>query len=143
MRIKRVDPRIQEQRKIVVGALLGVSALALTQLINARSLGVPLLLATYSFAAAIPLLAFDLYATANEALGELTVRVWYRNLVRFTGSLAATIGVGAMFWHLGIGPGLTFLSSAAIVLLLWTRFYPQLRALQKGAVEQDDAELPE
>jgi len=134
-RIREVDPKLNEQRKIVDAAFLGIATVALTQLINAPAITTPLRAATHFFALSIPLLAFDLYATATESLDTVTIRTWYRVLMRFTGWLLSTCGIASLFWHFGKIIGLTFIISSAFSLLFWKQYYRQLDAVQRSKRE--------
>ena len=130
--IREVDPKLNEQRKIVDAAFLGIATVALTQLINAPVITTPLRTATYLFAVSIPPLAFDLFATATESLDTITIRTWYRVLMRFAGWLLSTCGIASLFWHFGKIIGLTFIISSAFSLFLWKRYYQQLNAVQRS-----------
>jgi hypothetical protein len=113
------NPR-EADRLIYVG-LLGLGAAAVIQLIDkdvsefdlAQSIGL------YGFAISIPLLAAALVA---DYARQASIRVsGIYDLVGFLGSACAVGGFGSMFFHFGIGQGLTFVACAFLAFVLIRR----------------------
>jgi uncharacterized membrane protein len=104
--------------RLIYAGLLGLSAAGMVQFIerDRDSLDTGLQVAVHAFAIAIPLLAVGFVNEYLRSSGR-TVSVW-RNLAAFVGCLAAVIGLGALFFHLGAWSGGIFAACVILAFLL-------------------------
>lgn len=106
----RDDPHGRDADRLIFAGLLGLSAAVVVQLIDKGDLGPCQTFAVYAFAAAVPLLAVGLVDDYARRAGT-PVPKW-RAWLGVLGCLAAVVGLGAVFFHFGTGPGLTFAGGA-------------------------------
>jgi hypothetical protein len=90
-------------------ALLGVSIVAVIQIVGRSEVDRSLFVSLYAFAVAVPFLGVfiwtgDLFVTNKPSLDR-----WYYNFVGVAGSLASLIGIGAIFWHFSRTIGVIFI----------------------------------
>ena len=102
-------------RAIYVG-LLGFAAAAVIQLIDKQDFNSAQLVAVYAFAAAIPLLTTGLVTDFARRSGH-PVPAW-RDGLGFLGVLSAVVGIAAVFFHFGTGPGIVFAAGTFLGVLL-------------------------
>jgi hypothetical protein len=108
--------------RLIYAGLLGLSAAGMIQFIerDRDSLDTGLQVALHAFAIAIPLLAVGFVNEYLRSSGRI-VSPW-RNLAAFAGCLAAVVGLGALFFHLGPVAGLVFAVSVVLAFCL-IRFF--------------------
>jgi hypothetical protein len=87
--------------RIIMGALLGISSVALIQFLQLKKLDASLTLGLYCFAIAIPVLAMGLFVIHVQELYGLEEGHYplFGDIVEMLGVLAAFAGIGAIFWH--------------------------------------------
>lgn len=102
--------------RLIYAGLLGLSAAAVIQLIDKADLNTPQVVVTYAFALAIPLLAVGLVTDYARRAGTPIPR--WRDAIGAAGALAAVVGLGALFFHLGAGPGAVFAGACLVGFVL-------------------------
>lgn len=95
----------RDAERLIYAGLLGLTAASITQL-NVSELSAAQTVEVYAFALAIPLLAVGL--VTDYARREGTVVPPWRDALGFLGCFAAVVGLAALFFHFGVGPGLLF-----------------------------------
>ena len=110
MRTFKVNLEKAKEDTLVYSGLLGISVIAVVQLLGTSVIDKPLTVSLYAFAVAIPMLAISIYAVAFEASYEYTVIPIYMDIANFGGPLASIIGTAGLFWHFSRLIGITFLS---------------------------------
>src|SRR5262245_32318421 len=110
------DPHPRDADRLIYAGLLGLSAAAVIQMADKEGLNTPQMVAGYFFALAIPLLAVGLITDYARRGG--TFIPWWRDLLGLAGALAAVVGLGALFFHFGIGPGVIFALGCVVGLIL-------------------------
>jgi hypothetical protein len=100
------DPPSREADRLIYAGLLGLSAASVIQLIEKETLPIPHLISVYLFALAIPLLAVGLITDFARRAGT-PIPAWH-DLIGLAGASAAVLGLGALFFHFGLGVGLAF-----------------------------------
>lgn len=105
--------------RLIFAGLLGLAAAAVIQLSDKTEFAPAQLVEVYAFAAAIPLLAVGLVTDYARRAGT-HIPPW-RDLVGFLGCLAAVVGLAALFFHFGLGPGCAFLGCSAVGFVLVRR----------------------
>jgi hypothetical protein len=100
------DGHPREADRLIFAGLLGLTAAGVIQLIDKGELSLAQEVGIYAFATAIPLLALGLVTDYARRAGK-PIPAW-RELLSLMGSLAAVVGLGAFFFHFGLGPGITF-----------------------------------
>jgi hypothetical protein len=105
--------------RLIMGAFLGVSSVALIQFLSFETLDTALTLSLYCFAAAIPILAVGLYMIAVEEHHQRTLPGMahfgiMRNIVELVGLWAAFTGLGGIFWHFDWRAAVLFVATSAL-----------------------------
>ncbi|HYZ65110.1 MAG TPA: hypothetical protein VE574_00110 [Nitrososphaeraceae archaeon] len=104
--------RESELNAIAMSALLGVSIIAIIQLLQTSPDNF-LLVSTYAFAIAIPVLSAHLALYRDVTRHKYDVE-WGHDWVMWTGMIAATTGVVSLFWHFSYIAGVLFLIASGI-----------------------------
>jgi hypothetical protein len=110
------DPHPRDADRLIFAGLLGLSAAAVIQMADKDDLKWPQLISAWCFAVAIPLLAVGLVTDYARRAGT-TIPKW-RDLLSLAGALAAVCGLGALFFHFGIGVGALFAAVCVAGLVL-------------------------
>jgi hypothetical protein len=109
----------RESDRLIFAGLLGLAAAGVIQLSDKAELAPAQLVEVYAFAVAIPLLAVGLVTDYARRAGT-AIPPW-RDLVGFLGCCAAVVGLAALLFHLGPGPGITFLACTVVGFVLVRR----------------------
>lgn len=105
--------------QLIVGAILATAVGGLLQILSIGSIDFPLLVATFSFAAAVPLLTGEILMIEQERWNEGYPRPWYGYVTYYGGILGGLVGITAFLFHLHCLAGYLFmLSSVASILLV-------------------------
>jgi len=104
--------RDSELNAIVVSALLGISIIAITQLLQTSPDNF-LLVSTYAFAIAIPVLTAHLALHRDATRRRYDVE-WGHDWLFLTGLIAPMAGVVSLFWHFSYIAGVLFLIASGI-----------------------------
>ena len=99
-------PHPRDADRLIYAGLLGLAATATVQLLEKDELDVSQLVAIYAFAAAIPFLTVGLVTDYARRSGT-EVPHW-RDDIGKVAVLLAVVGLGAVFFHFGVGPGVVF-----------------------------------
>jgi hypothetical protein len=113
------EPHHRDADRLIYAGLLGLGAAGLLQLIDKGASSEPLMVAAYSFAFAMPLLAVGLITDYARRAGADLPR--WRNAIGGLGAAAAVGGLGAMFFHIGVGVCVVFSVGCVIGLILIRR----------------------
>lgn len=106
----------RESRQLIYAALLGLAAAGMIQLSEKSDLSIPMLVEVYSFAAAIPLLAVGLVTDFARRAG-VELPNW-RDYIGDLGAVCSVVGLGALFFHFGPGPGIVFVGLSVLGFLV-------------------------
>jgi hypothetical protein len=110
------DPHPREADRLIFAGLLGLSAAGVIQLSDKSDLDLAQLVEVYAFAVAIPLLAVGLITDYARRAGT-HIPTW-RDALGAIGALAAVVGLGGLFFHFGIGPGVVFAAGVLVGFVL-------------------------
>ena len=100
------EPPPREADRLIYAGLLGLSAASIVQMLDKESIDTPQIIAVYAFALAIPVLAVGLVTDYARRAGA-ALPVW-RDLIGILGAVSAVVGLGALFFHFGLGIGVVF-----------------------------------
>ncbi len=106
----------READRLIFAGLLGLAAAGVIQLSDKSDLAAAQLVEVYAFAVAIPLLAVGLVTDYARRAGE-TIPLW-REALGLLGAVAAVVGLGALFFHFGTGPGVVFVAVTVLGVVL-------------------------
>ena len=123
--MEKADTVGDGQRKAVAGALIGVDLIAVFQLLTLPILDKRLTVALYCFAISIPSLAMYLRSVIAQSTCPYNILVWHVPLGGILGLTISVVGLGAVFFHLGIVAGCLF-SVFAILGFLASNRYRQI-----------------
>jgi hypothetical protein len=110
------EPHPRDADRLIYAGLLGLSAAAVIQLSEKSDLNLALTVEVTAFAVALPLLAVGLVTDYARRAGTF-IPPW-RDLIGILGSLAAIVGLGALFFNFGIAPGAVFAALCFIGFVL-------------------------
>jgi hypothetical protein len=105
--------------RLIYAGLLGLAAAAVIQLVDKDPPAVPLLVAAYFFAGAMPLLAVGLVTDYARRAGTKIPK--WRDVVGGIGALAAVVGLGSLLWHFGAGVCAVFSGGCVLGFILVRR----------------------
>lgn len=105
--------------RLIYAGLLGLAVAGALQQFDKSEHATPQVIAVYAFALAIPLLAVGLVTDYARRAGTL-VPGWH-NLIGALGALSAVVGLGALFFHFGIGEGAVFVVGSVLGIALIRR----------------------
>jgi len=129
--------RIREKYgTVVVSALLGVPIISLTQL-SQTSPDKFLLVSTYGFAIAIPVLTAYVALYRDVTTRKYDVEGGHQRLP-WAGLISATIGVASLFWHFSYIVGVVFLIASGIAFGWFAEWQQIVQTLNQQY--QDDSE---
>lgn len=103
------------QDQLAFGALLGLCILAVFQFLSFPALDIPLTIALYSFAVAIPFLTLYLANLIMSVNYKHVSAKWYHGVAIGVGGIAPIVGMGAMMWHFSKLLGFVFTGLIAIM----------------------------
>src|SRR5829696_6792803 len=109
-------PNPRDVDRLIYAGLLGLAAASVIQLMEREALELGQHVAVYAFAAAIPFLTVGLVTDYARRAG-LHVAPW-RDALGAVASLLAVVGLGAMFFHFGLVPGIVFAASALLSIVM-------------------------
>ena len=112
-------PPGREADRLIYAGLLGVAAACVVQLVEKDTLNLSLLIAAYSFAVSIPLLAVGLITDYARRAGHRIPLS--QDFIGAAGALSAVVGLAATFFHLGVAIGITFVIAAFVGVILIRR----------------------
>jgi hypothetical protein len=125
-RKRKVDKHGLSEDRIMSGALIAISVVALVQLLSVGQLDIPLKISLYCFAVSIPLLSLASLNRLAASAQEYIVDAWYDSFAIAFGSLASFVGVGALFWHFSRIMGGLFFAISFFGVIAYLRFYFEL-----------------
>lgn len=108
--------------QIITTALIGISAVAVIQLLQVTALDVPLKVSLYCFAISIPMLALYLLIILSKPNYKLQSDMWADQIAVYTGGFCSVVGIAAIFWHFSVSIGITFIITsifAYILIRIW------------------------
>jgi len=110
-----------DKTRLMFSGLLGVSIVAVVQIVGRTELDFPLLVSLYSFAVAIPFLAalvWIIMVTETVPGGN----AWYYGFLAAIGSLGSLFGIGAIFWHFSKAIGAVFVVCSLLGVCVFIAF---------------------
>lgn len=110
------DSPPREADRLIYAGLLGLAAASIVQMLDKESIDTPQIIAVYAFAAAIPVLAVGLITDYARRAGA-SLPLW-RDLIGILGAISAVVGLGALFFHFGIGIGIVFAAGCLLGVVL-------------------------
>jgi len=124
---------------LLYGGFIGISLLILQAFVSLTTLDLPLLIALFALAVAIPLLAACIILNNILWVVEYGSRSRWILLIRHLSPICAIVGIIAVFWHLSWVAGLLFSISGSIGYLVCTNYYAQV--LKKKREEEPEEQL--
>lgn len=126
----------RESLKLGSGALVGLSVIAMVQMLSVNGLDLPLKVSVFSFAISIPLLSAIFLSAIVETSFDYSVdKPFFLKAVSLGGYLASFVGVSALFFHFAIYAGVIFTGGSVIGFLAVTLYDNKLRALEGTNLE--------
>lgn len=116
--------KASKENRLLCSGALGISVVAVVQLLQLSSLDTPLVVALYAFAAAIPLTAMVVYVTTLEIDNQAAAKPeWLFLVLTLLGLVVSLVGVGALFFHFDFIQcagyiGWTFIGVSALTIVL-------------------------
>ncbi len=104
------------------GALIAIGIVILQDLISSRELDLPLTIASFAFAMAIPMLSAKLLINFEESKAGYYVPSKRVKFLYWVGIMSAFIGINAAFWHVSWMVGGVFSASSLIALVLYVSY---------------------
>ena len=98
-----------DKGRLIFTALLGMSIIAVVQIVGRTELDISLIIALYCFAVAIPFLASFIWMIDSVSDPKKLADAWYYDFVGIIGALGALAGIGAIFWHFSKIIGVVFI----------------------------------
>jgi hypothetical protein len=110
------DTHPRDADRLIYAGLLGLAAATVIQLGDREALTAAQEVCVFAFALAIPLLAVGLVTDYARRSGA-PVAAW-RDALGAAGALAAVVGFGSLFFHLGVVVGVLFAACCLLGFLL-------------------------
>lgn len=110
----------READHLIYAGLLGLAVAASLQLMDKPELDLTQLVAVYSFAVSVPLLAAGFVTDYARRAGAIVP--WWRDVLGIGGAVCAVAGFGALYCHIAAGVGAMFAVACFVGLLLVRRF---------------------
>jgi len=104
--------------EIITAALIGISTVAVIQLLGQSLLDKPLIISLYCFAISIPMLAVYSLIILMKPKFKLHRDTWAEMTIVLLGSFGAIVGVGAIFSHFSQSIGISFIVASVVGMAL-------------------------
>lgn len=126
------NEEVLRQNALAYSALLGVSIIAVTQLLQTSSLDRPLRVSVFALAAAIPCLTALILCDLEKASHPINIDSHLECLILTpVGVLGSIMGLAGLLFHYGPNVGVAFVVASAIALYTYVRTGMRLRKENK------------
>jgi carbon starvation protein CstA len=130
------DEKRDYGRRLIFGGLIGVSVVAVIELINTTVWDRSLRLALYFFAASIPILAMSIVVDTLKSHFKYSVTPAYMFYANLSGITLTLIGLTALFWHLSSLSAVIFFISSISALAITITYHRLLRTVNEESNEK-------
>ncbi len=121
---------------LLYGGFIGISLLLLQAFVSLPALDLPLRIALFALAVALPLLAACIVLNNILWIVKYGSRSRWILFIRHISPICAIVGIIAVFWHLSWISGVLFTISGALGYFVCTHYYAQVLKRKK---EQETA----
>ena len=121
---------------LLYGGFIGISLLLIQAFVSLTTLDLPLLIALFALAIALPLLAACIILNNILWVVKYGSRSRWILFIKQISPICAIIGIIAVFWHLSWISGVLFSISGGIGYLVCTHYYAQV--LKKKREEEHE-----
>ena len=133
----KTDMQATKEDRILLAALAGICTVALIQILGLTDRDIPINIALYCFAIAIPMLSTSVYALVIESAYKSTVMPWYIDAMFGVGIVGALVGTACLFWHFSWVIATTFLICGAAGIAGLYKFFFELEELNEAGRQQE------
>jgi hypothetical protein len=128
---RRNDHRLRVDL-LTYSGLLGISTVAMTQILPISPLDRALRVAVFAFAVAIPMLAASIAVDSERAGAPINIDTHWEYVMKQAGMLASFIGVTSIFFHFGVFAGVVFLAISIFAVVAWSQVQGKLGDINHG-----------
>jgi hypothetical protein len=111
--------------------LLGISTVAMTQILPITPLDRALRVAVFAFAVAIPLLAGSIMAEREKTRTPINIDTSLELVMNLASMLASVVGVTSIFFHFGVLVGVVFLAFSIFAVVGWGQIQLKLTSINR------------
>jgi hypothetical protein len=128
---KRNDANLRENL-LIYSALLGISTVAMTQILPISPLDRALRVAVFAFAVTIPLLAGSIMIERIKMSEPINIDTRLEAVMNLAGILASVVGITSIVFHFGVFAGVVFLAISIFAVVAWSQVQGKLGDINHG-----------